>query len=116
MVISQAFMLRAGLWLVVPLLMLGWWLSRRQLSWSERLVPLVAAVVGAALCSLVSLETLGVMSVLFLGFPLIWTAWVAWLVLSRNAGESTRRAGLIVAILLVWAVSRWCASTESTGA
>jgi outer membrane protein assembly factor BamB len=103
MVISQSFMLRVVMWLVVPLLMLGWWLMRRQLSWSERLMPVAAAAVGATLCSVVSLETLGVMSVLFLGFPLVWTAWVAWLIVSRNTSESTRRAGLIVVVLLVWA-------------
>ncbi len=103
LVISQSFMLQVGLWLAVSLLMLGWWLSRRQLRWSERLMPVAATVVGATLCSLVSLETLGVMSVLFAGMPLVLTAWVAWLVVSRKASEQTRRAGLIVAILLVWA-------------
>jgi hypothetical protein len=104
MVISQTFMLRVGLWLLVPVLFLAWWLTRRQLRWSERLTPLAAVVVGAVLCSLVSMETLGVMSVLFLGLPLIWTAWTAWLLISRRASERTRRAGSIATILLVWAV------------
>lgn len=104
MVISQTFMLRVGLWLLVPLLFLAWWLTRRQLRWSERLTPLAAIVVGAVLCSLVSLETLGVMSVVFLGLPLIWTAWTVWLLISRRASERTRRAGSIATIFLVWAV------------
>ncbi|MEX2112970.1 MAG: PQQ-binding-like beta-propeller repeat protein, partial [Pirellulales bacterium] len=102
MVISLSFMSLVGLWLVCSLALVGWWLTRRQLSWSERLAAVAVAVLGATLCALVSREALGVMNAVFFGFPLVWTAWVGWLLFSRNASERTRRAGLLVAILLVW--------------
>ncbi len=102
MVISQSFMSLVGVWLVCFLALMGWWLSRRQLSWSERLAAVAVAVLGATLCALVSRETLGVMNAVYFGFPLVWTAWAGWLLFSRKASERTRRVGLLVAILLVW--------------
>jgi outer membrane protein assembly factor BamB len=102
-VISQAFMSRVGWWLLCSLVLVIYWLTRRQIRWSERLSAVAAAATGAGVCASVSPETLGTMNAIFFGFPLVWTAWVAWMLFARNASERTRRVGLLVCIALVWA-------------
>ncbi|MEX0677619.1 MAG: PQQ-binding-like beta-propeller repeat protein [Pirellulales bacterium] len=103
LVISTNFMLKAAGSVVAALAFLIWWLASRRITWSDKLLPLVVAAAGAVACVMVSLQTLGALGAVFVGVPLVLSVWTVWLLVSRRLSGRTRRIGLVVAILLVWA-------------
>jgi hypothetical protein len=86
---------------LATLLFLIWWLSRRSLPLSERLLVPAVAALAAVLFSLLRHHTIIPLAVLFYALPGLLTAWTAFLPAARS--EGMRRAGLLVLPLLLFA-------------
>jgi outer membrane protein assembly factor BamB len=90
-----------------PLLgMLGltlWWLLASRLRWRDRLLVLGACLAMGAVAFPFYHESFDGMVVIMYVLPTLTTVWVLWLVVTSFLSWPVRRAGLLVAFLLVWA-------------
>lgn len=82
-------------------LLLVWWLFFSRAPWLDRIiVPLVAIAVGLVMTKIAD-KTMP-FGLLLYGVPTICTVWVAWLAISGGMPWSTRRIGLLSALLVAW--------------
>jgi len=104
MVISLGFMMTALGAMATLLLFAIWWLGASRVPAVDRLGFFLLAAVAATLTALVSRKTLGGDVALFMGLPLMMTLWCGWLLVSGKLAWPTRRAGLSIVIVAVWAL------------
>lgn len=78
------------------LALLGWWLFAVRVSWTHKLIPLLAAVLAGA----VVLVPRGpeAMMYLFAIIPYLVTAWLGWIALTPCLSWQPRLAGLVAAV------------------
>ena len=96
------FLWRLGCLGLLLILFTGWWLTRRQISRTERFLVFLWAVVLAVVCTMLRHRTVIAPSVLFIALPVLMTGWTIWLLVTRKLSSGTRQLGLIILSLLVW--------------
>jgi outer membrane protein assembly factor BamB len=101
--ISTGFMTMMGSALLVGLLFTVWWLTRRDIPFSERLSGLGIAIVGGLLTYVIGDASVGGMGVMLIGIPMLATVWLAWLLVARNKSQRLRRLGTLAVMAVVWA-------------
>jgi outer membrane protein assembly factor BamB len=83
---------------------LAWWLFFSRAAWLERCVALALMIVALAATPLILHESIatGMMGMMFpiYAVPVLSLAFVAWAVGTRHLSDGTRRATLVVAVLL----------------
>jgi outer membrane protein assembly factor BamB len=85
------------------LVYLGWWLSRRALTWTERLVALVAAPAIGIMVGWASKSTIHPpMFLVLLGLPFVLGAWLMWTAATVKRPPGFRLGGLVVCLAIVW--------------
>jgi outer membrane protein assembly factor BamB len=104
------FMSRLGAHALLLAGFFAWWLSRRQLSWGERLQAVLVCAVGTIIVLTVADPSVNGWT-MFLGAlaPMV-TAWTAALFFTRNSSSAIRRAAVGLSILLVlgaFTLLRW---------
>jgi outer membrane protein assembly factor BamB len=101
---------------VMTLVFVGWWLSRRALTWTERLVALAAA---PAIGILVGWSTKGAIRpplfLVLLGLPFVLGAWLAWTAATVQRPPGFRLGGLIVCLAVAWGAFLLIRVTGSRG-
>src|SRR5579864_7116781 len=98
MPIFTRFLSRLAVAAIWVLAFLVWWLTRRQLSWRDRLLPLGVAIVFAALAEFLKHATVDGPIPIMLGVPLLLTLWTSWLLAARFVPPHLRRRGLLIAV------------------
>lgn len=104
---------------VLLLAFLGWWLSRRQLAWRDRLGWLTIAIATFAAAGALSDPTLTYFMLAFSGLPYLIGLWVGWLVISRRMSVQVRRLGWCLACCVLWGaftLVRWQGIDGNQGA
>ncbi len=96
------FLMRMGAGLLVALLFLGVWFFSRRIPMRDRLLVFGTATAGGLLAWLLADPSVPAGIILMLGLPYALTAWAVGLVLTRWASPTTRRYGLMTALLLTW--------------
>jgi outer membrane protein assembly factor BamB len=84
------------------LLFLIWWFAASRMSWTDRVLGLVALVASGLLANRVSDPSMKGFGSLFFALPVVLTAWVIWLAVARNSSLAARRAGLLAVFCLTW--------------
>lgn len=100
--IFTVFMSSFGASLLFALLFVGWWLSNRRISWSDRLFALAAFVVGAIIAVLAGDPSVGGIGLILFGVPMCLSAWLVWWLIARSRSNSLRRVGLVVVMAVIW--------------
>lgn len=100
--ISTGFMSIMAASALMTLLYVGWWLFNGTVRLADRLFDVGVLIVGALVAGWFCHPSLGPIGLVFLGLPLALSAWTIWLLVARRWSASTRRAGTIVVLALVW--------------
>jgi outer membrane protein assembly factor BamB len=115
--IPMAFFSWVGSCFLLPLLFLGWWLTRRGIPFGHRAVAILLCVVCGVAASLLSDPSMHggdapgagffrVLNALTYGVPVVLTAWTAWMLvwsfLSSESSSAPERLGLLAVIVLGW--------------
>jgi outer membrane protein assembly factor BamB len=99
------FISRFGMYGIVILTFLIWWMAFSRVPWKERWLGLGALIIGAIGAGLLadrrSLGTMGPAGAFMAGFPFALTGWTMWLALCKAlaAPPTARRIGLCAVIL-----------------
>jgi outer membrane protein assembly factor BamB len=94
------FISRMAAFGVMLLCFLGWWLSRSAISWRDRLLAIVVALVIGVGTRFFLDKSIDGFGLFFGAFPWVMTAWIVWLVVARSLTPAMQRAGFVVAMLL----------------
>jgi outer membrane protein assembly factor BamB len=97
------FMSQMSLFVLVGLIILGWWLFNRRVRWTDKLIVLAAVIASPILAKVLSDQTLGPYPIT-MGLPLVFSAWALWMLLAKKASLGMWRGGLIVSIFLSTAI------------
>lgn len=97
------FITRMALHAVVALAFFGWWLSRRALSWGERLQALAVFFVGSIAVVAIADRSISGFTIFLAAMSFVFTAWTLALALTKNKSPAIRRTAVTAAILLVLA-------------
>ena len=73
------------------LLFLTWWFAASRVSWTDRVLGLVALVATGLLANRVSDPSMKGFGSLFFALPVVLTAWVIWLAAARNSSLAAPR-------------------------
>ena len=97
------FLWTFGTTMLMTLLFLGWWLTRRSFTWWQRLlVVAIAAGMGLLVRRLSTHTIVQPGYLLFFSLPVVLTVWAAWVIATRRADAGVRSVGLIVCLVLAW--------------
>src|SRR4051794_4333994 len=102
MPIFQRFMGTLAATAVLMLAFLLWWSIDRRGRRGQRLVPVLAWLIGGVLVGVLSFKSLGPMPLLMTAMPWVFTAWALWIVLARAASLNNIRLSLAAVIVLTW--------------
>jgi len=101
------FVSRFGMYGVVLLVFVVWWMFFSRAQWSDRFLALAvliaAAIVTGLLADKKSFGSMGMMGVFMASFPLVLLAWTAWLLVSNtwfHFSPRVERVGLCGVILV----------------
>jgi outer membrane protein assembly factor BamB len=102
--IFQRFMgtLAATAFLILAFLL--WWSIDRRGRRGQRLVPVLAWLIGGVLVGVLTFKSLGPMPLILTAMPWVFTAWAFWIVLARAASIQNPRLSLAAVIVLTWGV------------
>jgi outer membrane protein assembly factor BamB len=95
------FLSRMGALLLLFLAFTIWWLSRRVLSWRDRVLAVVAVFAISALALFAADKSLNAFGYFLSATPFIITAWVGWLLIARRFDGVVQRVGFCALMLLV---------------
>jgi outer membrane protein assembly factor BamB len=99
------FISRFGMYAVVILSFLVWWMGFSRIEWKDRWLGLGALLGGAIIAGLFedpkSLGLMGLAGAFFAAFPFVLTAWTAWIAVCKGLATAPkpRRIGLCAVIL-----------------
>ena len=79
----------------------GWWLSRRALSWTERLQAVLVFIAGSVAVLLIADPSINGFTIFLGAMPIVFTAGTAALAATRSQRSSIRRTAVSAAILAV---------------
>lgn len=106
------FISRMGMYALLLLGFLIWWLSRRRIAWTDRLLGVAALIGGAILAAIVADRSMGdvfgmrLFSLFLAGLPCVVTAWVVALLVIKFVPIPTvpalARVGMCGVMLLTW--------------
>jgi outer membrane protein assembly factor BamB len=102
MPIFQRFMGTLAATAVLMLAFLLWWTIDRRGRRGQRLVPVLAWLVGGILAGVLSFKSLGPMPLILTAMPWVFTAWTLWIVVARAASMKNPRFALAAVIVAVW--------------
>lgn len=100
--ITTTFMSRAGAGALFVLLTSIWWLTNGTIRLADRLWVLLALIIGATTAAVVSQKTLTVFGLLFTALPPAFSLLSIGTLVLRKLSPRHLRAGLIVAVSLLW--------------
>jgi outer membrane protein assembly factor BamB len=89
---------------------LTWWLTRRQINLTDRLLAVALWIGGTVIASLISDPTLDLFALVLSTMPIVVTAWAGWAWIARNHSVQTQRAGFLFVLVLVlgyFTLLRW---------
>jgi outer membrane protein assembly factor BamB len=101
--IFAGFFSSVGASVLTGLLFSIWFLTRRAIPGTTRLLAILVVVAGAMLVGFGSDKSVGFQGLLFIGPPLLVTACAIWLLIARKRSPTVIRNGLVVALALAWA-------------
>ena len=99
------FISRFGMYAIVILSFLVWWMGFSRIEWKDRWLGLGALLGGAIIAGLLedpkSLGLMGLAGAFFAAFPFVLTAWTAWIAVCKGLATAPkpRRIGLCAVIL-----------------
>jgi outer membrane protein assembly factor BamB len=93
------FISRLALHGTLLLAFFGWWLSRRTLSWGERLLAVAVFIGGSIAVPAVADPTISGFTIFLGAMPIAFTAWTIALLFTRDSIPRTRGTAVAVAIL-----------------
>ncbi|MDB5357307.1 MAG: repeat-like protein [Phycisphaerales bacterium] len=97
------FLATMAAYLIMTLLFLIWWFTRRSFTWSQRFMAVGGALVLGVLAGYLS--TIRPPFFLFLfGLPLVLGVWSAWFLATCGRGGRLRMGGLIGCFMAAWGV------------
>jgi outer membrane protein assembly factor BamB len=105
MTMFMRFISRFGMYGIVILSFLVWWMGFSRVPWKERWLGLGALIIGAIGAGLLadkkSLGTMGPAGAFMAGFPFALTGWTMWLAICKalDSPPKARRIGLCVVII-----------------
>jgi outer membrane protein assembly factor BamB len=100
--ITTTFMSRAGAGALFVLLISIWWLANWTIGLADRLWVFLALIIGATTAAVVSQKTLTVPGLLFAGLPPAFSILAVGPLVLRWLSPRHLRAGLILALSLMW--------------
>jgi outer membrane protein assembly factor BamB len=89
---------------------LGWWLTRRQILWRDRLLAVGVVAVVSLVAGLLSDKSVGPLALFMTALPFVFTAWTLWTLVSRSFSPRIRRLGFCAAMaatLGFFSLLRW---------
>jgi outer membrane protein assembly factor BamB len=95
------FLSRLGLHALLLVGFAGWWLSRRALSWRERLQAVLVFIAGSVALLLVADPSINGFTIFLGAMPIVFTAGTVAFALTRVQSSSVRRTAVSAAILAV---------------
>ncbi len=99
------FLSRMLAFLLVLILCLTWWLSRRQVRWQDRLLAIgVPMLYGIATLAFVD-KSIRLFGLLLITFPLVMTIATAWLAIARSLSPRVQRLGYCALVALPFVYS-----------
>jgi outer membrane protein assembly factor BamB len=100
---------------VAALALVLWWLFLSGVRWTDRLLIALVAVGGGVAAHFLAHPSFALnrMGMVLIGVPLATLVWVGWLLVTPLLSWPIRRAGLVVALLLVWG---YCVALRIDGA
>lgn len=87
--------------LVGAVLLLAWWVFFSRASWLDRILIPFAAIVLGLLATQIADKSMP-FGLLMYGIPTICAVWVGWLAVSGSLRMITRRAGLLLLLVVAW--------------
>ena len=96
------FMSQLVVYGIVLLCFLGWWLTRRAIHWSDRLLAIGMVLLAGVGTWLVADPSFKAFGIFMSTFPFVVTAWILWLVIARRMSPAVQRAGFCLAMLAIF--------------
>jgi outer membrane protein assembly factor BamB len=99
------FLIRMGVLALGLLVVLGWWLSRKTVSWGGRFAVLGATALAFAVMMAfrhASIYDALLMSIFVRGVEIMLTGWVLWLLATQRSDWTMRQRGMIAIGALAW--------------
>ena len=82
-----------------------WWLTRKRLPWSERLIAPACAIAFGVLVGIATIHVIKpIVFLITLGLPCVLAACVIWLAFAANWQPKPRLRGLILCFAAVWSL------------
>jgi outer membrane protein assembly factor BamB len=104
------FMSRMIAYGVLLLAFLAWWLTRRQIRLSDRLLAIGLVIVVSLVAGFLSDASVGPLALFMTALPFVFTAWTLWILVGRKHSPQVQRVGfcaVMLAIIGVFALVRW---------
>ena len=99
-----AFLVMVGTYLIMTLVLLGWWFTRKQFTLGQRfLVPVAAALLGVIAIALTASAIKPPIYVVLFGLPIVMTAWAIWVLRESRRERRPRVGGLIACFVVIGA-------------
>jgi outer membrane protein assembly factor BamB len=89
---------------------LGWWLTRRQIRWRDRLLAVGVVIVISLVAGLLSDASVGPLALFMTALPFVFTVWTLWLLFGRSFSPRAERLGfcaVMAATIGFFALLRW---------
>jgi outer membrane protein assembly factor BamB len=80
----------------------AWWLFASRIPWPDRVMGVAGCVLLGLAAWFFSDPTVSLFGLVIYALPRVLTVWVVWLVLTPFLAWPTRRAGLLVVLMLTW--------------
>jgi outer membrane protein assembly factor BamB len=98
------FLLMVATYLVITLLFIGWWFTRRSFTLGQRFGVLGCALAFGIVIGMITRKAIQPpVYVAIFGIPIVLAVWALWVPLTWRRTQGFRVAGLIVCFLVVWA-------------
>jgi outer membrane protein assembly factor BamB len=95
------FMSRMVAYVILLLVFLGWWLTRRAIRYRTRLAAVVTVVLLLIMAGLLSHHTVDGFALVLFSVPVVFTVWTLWLLLARRSSATFQRAGFLLAMIVI---------------
>ncbi len=95
----EHFMYQLAAYGVALVAFLGWWLTRRAVSWRDRIGAIVAMLLFGLVTWIVADKSFSAFGIFMSALPLVLTGWVIWLIVARWLSPQVRRVGFCVVLL-----------------